>query len=203
MSEKNIQRLKNDLICVDDSVLIVIDIQDSFLLKYGDTVSRCLIENAVWLIEVAKAMKVPIVAMAENTSHLGPLNEKINRALPEGTVVHSKDSFGLAGQPEILADVEATGRGTAILIGVETDVCVAQSALGLLKSGYQVAVAKDAVATTSGGEDIGLERMKGAGAVISSVKAIYYEWLRSVSHSVVLSAKNPGIKKQVPSRIEL
>lgn len=202
MSEHT-KNLKNSLINVDDSVLIVIDIQDRFLTKYGDTVSRRLIENAVWLIECAKAMDVPVVAMAENIPQLGPLSEKVHSALPEGAVVHSKDSFGLAGQPEILADVAATGRKTAILIGVETDVCVAQSALGLLKNGYQIAVAKDAVATTSGGDEIGLERMKGAGAVISSVKAIYYEWLSSVSNSVALSGKNPDLKRQLPSSIEL
>lgn len=202
MSERN-SDLRNNLIDVDDSVLVVIDIQDSFLNKYGDTVSRSLLENAVWFIECAKALNIPVVAMAENISELGPLSASVNQALPTGTIVHSKDSFGLVGQPEILMEIAATGRKTAILVGVETDVCVAQSALGLLGNGYQVAVAKDALATTSLDEEVGLSRMQGAGVVISSVKAIYYEWLRSVSNSVVLSVEYPGIKDLLPNSIEL
>lgn len=54
--------------------------------------------------------------------------------------------FGLAGQPDILEAVQRTGRRTAILIGLETDVCITHSALGLLDRGHRVAVVEDAVA---------------------------------------------------------
>ena len=186
--------LKKALVDVDDSVLVIIDIQDSFLDKYDDAISRPLVDKVVWLIAIAEYLGVPIVAMAEDIEHTGNLNISVQEALPEATTVHNKDYFGLAGNPEILAAIESTGRKTAVLVGTETDVCVAQSALGLMNNDYQVVVLKDAVATASGGEDIGLTRMREAGAVISSVKALYYEWQRSVTNCEILRAEAPQLQ---------
>lgn len=197
----NIQKSFVDL---EDSVLIVIDIQDSFLEKYDNTISEPVVEKAAWVIGIAGAMGVPVVAMAEDIDHSGTLNQTILDALPKGVKVHNKDSFGLAGQPEILAEVEACGRKTAILIGMETDVCVAQSALGLMEKGYQVVVLKDAVATTVGDEEIGLNRMRDAGAAISSVKAITYEWLRTVTNAIAaFEGESTEQENQIPSCLAL
>lgn len=172
--------VQSTLVDVDDSVLIVIDIQDYFLNKYENAKTQSLIAKVVWLIHVARHLDVPIVAMAEDIERTGPLNDDVAAALPGGIIVHDKDFFGLAGNSEILAAVEATGRGTAICVGMETDVCVAQSAIGLTENGYRTMVLRDAVATTDWDEDIGLNRMRDAGVAIGSVKALYYEWLRSV-----------------------
>ena len=73
-----------------------------------------------------------------------------------------------------------TGRTTAILVGFETDVCVAQSAIGLLGQGYRVVVVADATGSPGTGHGFGLERMRGAGVLLSSVKGVYYEWVRTV-----------------------
>ncbi|NOR20390.1 MAG: isochorismatase family protein, partial [Xanthomonadales bacterium] len=140
--------VRKSLVNVDDSVLVVIDIQDSFLAKYDAAVSRPLLAKVVWLIKIAVHLDVPVVAMAEDIDNTGDLNNAILNALPDELKVHNKNAFGLAGNPAILADVEATGRKTAILVGTETDVCVAQSALGLMECDYRVVVLQDAIATT-------------------------------------------------------
>ena len=57
-----------------------------------------------------------------------------------------------------------------------------------------VDVLKDAVATTAGSEDIGLTRMREAGAVMSSVKALYYEWQRSVTNCEILQVEAPQLQ---------
>ena len=89
--------------------------------------------------------------------------------------------FGLAGQPDILAAVRATGRKTAILAGLETDVCVAQSAIGLLQAGYRVAVVADAVGSPGAASHAaGLERIRLAGCILASVKGLFYEWVRTI-----------------------
>ena len=89
-------------------------------------------------------------------------------------------SFGLAADPEIMTAVQNTGRKTAVLVGLETDVCVAQSALGLLQKGYRVVVPADAVESPGPCQVAGLERMRSAGVIISSVKGTFYEWMRTV-----------------------
>ncbi len=188
------QGIKGKLVEVDDSMLIVIDVQDSFLHKYDNAKSQDVVARVVWLLQAAILMNVPVVAMAEDIANSGGLNQKVHDALPEGAVVHDKDAFGLTYNAEILAAVKATGRNTAVLVGVETDVCVSQSALGLINHGYQVVVIKDAVATTELDEATGLARMREAGAAVCSVKSLYYEWLRSVSNARRLDELAPELE---------
>jgi nicotinamidase-related amidase len=195
--------IRKNLIDVNDSVLIVIDIQDSFLKKYEREVSSSIVERSVWLIRVGLALNVPVVATAEDIDQAGTLTQSLLDVIPADVKVHSKNSFNLADQPEILASVKATNRKTTILIGVETDVCVAQSTLGLIDNGYQVVVVKDAVATTNGDDEIGLSRIQGAGALISSVKAIHYEWLRTVKNTHDLYARKPELALDEPDDLHM
>jgi nicotinamidase-related amidase len=195
-------QIQSSLAKVEDSILILIDIQDYFLKKYSEVVSKVVMEKAVWLINLAQHLNVPIVAMAEDIENSGSLSKTILEALPKGVKVHNKNVFGLGGHPEILQDIEVTGRKTAVLIGMETDVCVAHSAFHLIDRGYKVVVLKDAVATTSDSDgEVGLGRMRDAGAAISSAKGIYYEWLRSVQNLESLLEKTPEIKKFSPMEL--
>ncbi len=193
------QHLQNALISVDDCILISIDIQDGFLSKYDAAATQEMIAKNVWLIKVARHLGVPIVAVGEDIPDVGNLNEQILDALGKAQKIHSKDAFNLADNPEILADVVASGRKTAVLVGMETDVCVAQSALGLLSKGYQVVAVKDAMITTAADEDIGRERMRNAGVVMTSAKALYYEWIRSVSKAIQLDEEAPELRAARPS----
>ena len=189
--------IQKSLVNVDDSVLVLIDIQDHFLNKYDQAKSQSLVSKVSWLLNVAEHLGVPVVAMAEAIELSGPLTQTIQDALPNGTKVHNKDFFGIAGNPEILNEVAATGRKTAICIGVETDVCVAQSAIGLLSEGYNVVTLRDAVASMDADEEIGIGRMRDAGVAISSVKALYYEWLRSVTRTVNLGKMVPELETTI------
>ena len=196
--------IQKSLVDVDDSILVVIDIQDSFLEKYDDTVGKPLLEKVVWLLKLAEHLNVPMVAMAEDIDNAGNLNQSIRNVLPKDAKIHNKNAFSLAANPEILADVEATDRNTAILVGTETDVCVAQSALGLMQCGYRVVVLKDAIGTTAGDEDTGLDRMRDAGAAISSVKAITYEWLRTVRNTIEFFERFPDLEAgELPGSLSL
>ena len=85
------------------------------------------------------------------------------------------------------------------MIGVETDVCVAHSALHLMAEGCKVIVIKDAVATPSEADnEVGLDRMRDAGAAITSTKGIYYEWMHSVQGMLTLIEMAPEIEEQAP-----
>src|SRR5262249_52121978 len=76
-------------------------------------------------------------------------------------------------------------RNTLLLCGMETHICVMQTALAALQEGYLVHVASDAVGSRSEWNwKIGLERMRAAGAVISSTEAALYELMRSSNSSV-------------------
>jgi nicotinamidase-related amidase len=167
------------LIDADDSVLVVIDVQDAFLGKLPLEDSERLLNNVCWLIRLAMWKQIPLIVTAEEFQQQ-PLARKLADILPADTPIFDKAIFGLAHQPDILAAVEGTGRKTAVLIGLETDVCVMHSALGLLERGYRVVVVVDATGTSAPGQEIALKRMQNAGAILVNMKGLFYEWLRTV-----------------------
>ncbi|HKY95735.1 MAG TPA: isochorismatase family protein, partial [Kiloniellales bacterium] len=112
--------------------------------------------------------------------------------LPAGTTVHDKRVFGLAGQPDILAAVEATGRRELVLAGLETDVCVAHSALGLLDLGFRVAIPQDGTGTPPPHQEPALARLAAAGAILTTVKGVYYEWVRDLATNAELRRRLQG-----------
>jgi len=165
------------LIDAADSVLCVIDAQSGFVERLPEENQATLVGRIAWLCAAATALGVPIVATEEEPEKHGATMP----ALPSGTPVFTKPVFGAASVPEILAALEAPDRGTFVLTGLETDVCVAQTALGLLERGHRVAVVRDAVGSPGAGHEHGLERMRDAGAVLVGAKGLYYEWVRDVA----------------------
>ncbi|GAB4540030.1 MAG: hydrolase [Anaerolineae bacterium] len=184
--------LLDSLVDVDDSLLIIIDVQEHFLAKLPAEERDPLVNRIGWLVRVATRLNVPVVVTAEDIPHLGGVIPAIAEALPLESLVFNKMVFGLAGDEAIMAAVEETGRGTAILAGLETDVCVAHSALGLRRAGFEVVVLADATASPGSGHEPGLERMRRAGVLVSSVKSLYYEWMRGVAQDNQFRAKHAG-----------
>jgi nicotinamidase-related amidase len=171
------------LLDVDDSLLIVVDVQAAFLDKLPQADGKKLLGRICWLVRVSCCLDVPLVVTAEDIPTLGGVHPDLAGVLPPGTQVYNKMSFGLAADRKIMAAVQGTGRKTAVLIGLETDVCVAQSALGLLQHGYRVAALADATGSPGADHALGLDRMRGAGVIVLGSKGLYYEWLRTVERA--------------------
>ena len=176
----------------DRSCLIVIDVQQYFLDKLPAEQRAPFVARIAWLMHVARSLGIPIIATAEDIANDGPLVAELFDELPPGSTVHDKMEFGLAGQPSILDDVTRTGRNEFVLVGMETDVCVAHSAIGLMDLGFRVAVIDDATASPPPHHDYGIARVSGAGAVITSVKGIYYEWVRDLATMHATRAHMPA-----------
>ena len=171
------------LLDVNDSLLIVIDIQPSFVKKENSEDHNPLLQRMCWIIKVANWLNLPLVVTAEDIPNSGNISDEVAQVLPQDTKIYNKMIFGLAAQSDILAAVQQTNRKTAVLIGYETDVCVTHSALGLLDLGYRVAVVADATGSPGNNHQIGLDRIRGAGGIIVSAKSLYYEWIRTVAKS--------------------
>ena len=164
----------------DDTALIVIDVQQAFLDKLDSPHMEPLVNRIAWITEMAGRLDIPIIVTAEDTANKSGTVKLVAEKLPSGTIEFNKMSYGLCGDPEILAAVKNTGRNTAVLVGLETDVCICQSALGLLQNGLRVVVLSDAVGAPGPCQEQGIERMRNAGVIISSVKGTFYEWQRNV-----------------------
>jgi nicotinamidase-related amidase len=168
---------------VQDSILVVIDVQAAFLDKLPPAQRQPLLDRICWLIRVAICLDVALVVTAEDIAELGSVDPQVAHALPTDTPIYDKVVYGLAADPAILHAIERTGRKTAVLIGLETDVCIAHSAIGLRQCGYQVVVIADATCSPGAAHSMGLDRIKGAGALVLSTKSLFYEWLRTVERT--------------------
>jgi nicotinamidase-related amidase len=175
--------IRNSLIDADDSCLIIIDAQKVFFDKLAEEDIEPLIKRMVWIADAAVKLEIPVIVTAEYIEENGSIIPELLEILPAETKIHDKMIFGLAADPDILNAVQSTNRDTPILLGLETDVCVAQSAIGLLEQGYRVAVLEDAVGSPGKAHQYGLSRMQTAGVLLSNVKSLFYEWLRTVENS--------------------
>ncbi len=163
----------------DDAVLVVVDMQESFLDVIHDR--ERLTANVLLLTEAAKALRVPVLASLQYAQRLGGLVPSIAAALPrDSPLPFDKLSFSCAGSPDFLCALEATGRHQVILCGVETHICVAQTALGLAHLGYQIHVAADAVSSrTLEKHKLGMERIRDSHVLPCAAEAAVYELLQA------------------------
>jgi nicotinamidase-related amidase len=164
-----------------DSVLVVIDVQPEFVDKLDEGVADRVLSRIAWLARLAVELEIPIVVTEELPGENGSTVEAVSRWLPTDVRPHEKPIFGLAACPPIMEDLERHGRGTAVIVGLETDVCVAQSALGLLDASWDVVVVSDAVACPGEAHEQGLTRVRDAGATLVGMKGLAYEWIRTVA----------------------
>jgi nicotinamidase-related amidase len=184
-------RMKHSLIRAEDSILIVIDVQDNFLTKLVPAQSQEILDRIAWLVGVANWLSIPVIVTVEDLRKVPGPSQQLQRALTPDTPVLDKMVFGLADQPDILATVIKTERKTAVLVGLETDVCVTHSALGLASRDFRVIVLSDATCSPGAAHEAGLGRIREAGVLVTSIKGIFYEWMRTVEQTRRFDAECP------------
>lgn len=160
----------------EDCALAVIDIQEKLLPAIYE--KDRLVRNAQLLVRLADILSLPIVVSTQYVKGLGPTVEEISSLLPPAKTV-DKLEFGCFGNGEYCSTVAGlANRNTLLFCGVESHICVMQTALGALNQGLNVHVAADAVSSrTELNWKLGLNRMQAAGAVLSSTEMMIYELL--------------------------
>jgi nicotinamidase-related amidase len=185
------------LIDASQSMLLVIDAQQDFYPPRRADVDRPgltrMFQRAAWVAGVAARLGVPVVVTEEDAAVNGPTAGVIRRALPDGAPVLPKSTFAAPANPDILAAIEATGASTAVLVGLETDVCVAHSALGLKDLGKRVVAVSDALYSPAAAHANGLSRMERAGIELVSAKELAYDWLPTLTAVREFFQANPDL----------
>src|SRR5215471_17553072 len=164
---------------VDQCALVVIDIQEKLLPPIFQ--KEQLVRNAQLLIRAASILKIPVLASTQYAKGLGGTVPEVASLLP-GVESIDKTLFSCFGSDVFCSLLKRLpgNRNTLLLCGMESHICVMQTALGALREGYLVHIASDAVSSrTEWNWKIGLDRMRAAGAVISSTEMMMYELLRS------------------------
>jgi nicotinamidase-related amidase len=168
-------------LAAEHCALVVIDIQQKLLPPIFQ--NEQLVRNAQLLIRTAQILKIPALVSTQYAKGLGGTVSEI-ASLLAGTEAIDKTLFSCFGSDAFCALLKRLPgqRNTLLLCGMESHICVAQTALGALREGYLVHIASDAVSSrTEWNWKIGLERMRSAGAVISSTEMMIYELMRASS----------------------
>ena len=161
----------------EQCALIVVDIQEKLLppiFNKGE-----LVKNSQLLVRLANTIGIPLVVTTQYAQGLGAIVPEIASLVKDIRPI-DKLEFGCFGSNVFRSALKSLpgNRNTVLLCGMEAHICVMQTALGALNQGLTVHVAADAVSSrTELNWKLGLERMKEAGAVISSAEMMIYELL--------------------------
>ncbi len=165
----------------DQCALVVIDIQEKLLPPIFQ--KEQLVRNSQLLIRAAGILKIPTLLSTQYSKGLGATVPEVSRLLPETEAI-DKTLFSCFGSDVFCSVIKrlSSQRNVLLLCGMESHICVTQTALAALRDGHVVHVASDAVSSrTEWNWKIGLDRMRAAGAIISSTEMMIYELMRSSS----------------------
>ncbi len=168
----------------ENAVLIFIDVQGKLSERVAG--SEALFSNLRRLLQGMNALDVPVIVTEQIPEKLGPTREEFQEFIAEAPI--AKSSFGCCGEPAFFQALEKTGRKQVILCGIETHVCVYQTALQLLDTGYEVHVVTDAVSSRDpANKTLALQRMKNEGVKLTGTEMLLFELLGDAKDSTFKS----------------
>ncbi len=169
----------------ENSVGLVIDIQERLVPVMEE--NEVLIENCKKLIQGLQVLEVPMLVTQQYTKGLGETIEEIKVLIPDFQYIEKKD-FSCFDEPVFADKLAATGDKTVIICGIESHVCVLQTAIDLKEAGYVPVVVMDCVSSRSfDNVDLAAERFRYEGILMTSLESVLFELTRS--------AGAPGFKE--------
>ena len=179
--------MKKEIFRIDrtDAVLVAIDYQEKLLpaMKYSQIIEK----NTIKLAKGLAVLGIPKIVTTQYAKGLGQTTDSVAEALGEFEPI-DKTFFSAYRDENFKKRLEESGKNTVILAGIETHICVEQTALDLLQAGYGVVLAADCCGSRDPqNHGISMVRLSEAGAVMSTGESILYE--------ILGSAKAPEFKE--------
>jgi nicotinamidase-related amidase len=161
------------------AVLVIIDIQGNLAQTMYN--KENLFANAVKLIRGFKVFNLPIIFTEQIPQKLGQTIPQLSSEL-DGIKPIAKETFSCWADVHFREQMEALSRRHVVLLGIESHVCVYQTALDLIQNGYNIHLVADAISSrTKDNRDMGLNAMKSAGAHLTSTEMVLFELLRTAA----------------------
>ncbi|MFN8207709.1 MAG: isochorismatase family protein [Bacteroidales bacterium] len=159
----------------NETIALVIDVQERLFPHMDD--GEGLKKNLLVFIEGLKILEIPMLLTQQYTKGLGPSLQEIREALPVPSL--EKMTFSCCDEPVILQKIQTAQRKTVLLTGIETHVCVLQTALDLLAMGFQPVLIRDCVSSRKlRDKETALVRMQQEGVLFSSAESVLFELTR-------------------------
>lgn len=177
------------LLDAKNSLLIVVDTQASLMPMVRNGNGVVAVTNK--LVSIARELDVPVIITEHYPEGLKPTVSEIAEHMGDDYKPILKTVFSCCGETKFNDAVKRSGRKMLVLTGIETHICVLQTALQLKEAGYEVFVAADGVSCRSDFDhNLALDRMKSSGVVLVTWEMVAYEWMRR--------ADTPEFKKVLP-----
>lgn len=159
----------------ENAVLVIVDVQGRLATLMHN--KEEFFANVVRMIKGAQVLDIPIIWNEQLPDKLGSTISEIREALKEAAPL-VKNSFSCCGNDSFNGRLEALERNQVLLVGMETHVCVYQTALDLMEADYEVYLVADAVSSRSPeNKRVGIDAMRDAGAKLTSVEMCLFEML--------------------------
>lgn len=163
----------------DESCLVLVDIQEKLtphVLGFEALISRCL-----WLQNLARKRRVPVLLSEQYPSGLGPTVQPLLNGFDLQDKIE-KTHFSCMQAPGFIERLQQLNKSHYILIGIETHVCILQTALEMREAGLSVFVVVDAVSSRNIiDHKYGLKRLKQAGVHLITAEMVFFEWIRDAA----------------------
>lgn len=160
---------------IDNAVLVVVDVQGKLATLMYE--KEKFFDNVVRMIEGCKALEIPIIWNEQLPDKLGETISMVKDVLGGHTPLIKK-TFSCVGNEEFVRALTELDRHQVILVGMESHVCVYQTAMDLIQTGFEVYPAADCISSrTLENKQIGLGAMSAAGAKITSLEMALFEML--------------------------
>lgn len=165
------------------SQLLVIDIQERLGAAMPEKVLARVMRNVTLLMTAADRLGIPVTVSEQYPKGLGPTDARIATAIPPAARRIEKTCFSCADAEGFAPVIDDARRRQVILAGMESHVCVLQTAMDLLAAGFHPFVVEDAVCSRKlENYENALQRLQAAGAVIATAESVVFEWLRDARH---------------------
>ncbi len=165
---------------INKTILAIIDIQGNLALAMHDKES--LFKGLKQIIKGITALEIPIILTEQNPKGLGPTIPEIRELLPDIAAI-PKMSFNCCNEKVFMEAVKSHGKKQVLVAGIESHICVYQTAAALLDTGYEVHIVTDAVASRSPqNRELALKKMERMGIVMTGVEMALFELLKTAGH---------------------
>lgn len=173
--------IHNHTLRIEDAALLIVDVQEAFRDAIGNF--AVIAANIARAATGAQLLGLPIIVTEQYPKGLGPTAEEIRYSLPEHLEAIEKSAFSAFGSADFRQRLESLSRKQVLLCGIETHICVNQTAHDLIANGYDVHLLTDCVGSRFDHDKAaGLAKMNAAGVVPSSVELALFELMVDSRH---------------------
>ena len=172
------------LLCdVKNSCLMIVDVQEKLSTVMPEKVINRLKTNTDVLLTAANQLKIPVIATMQYPKGLGGIENFVKDKLNETSKCFEKTSFSSLEAEGLEDHLKELDKKQIILMGLESHICVLQTAIEFTEKGYDVFVVSDAIASRKlTSYETALIRLEQAGVWLLNTESVLFEWLRDASH---------------------